>query len=197
MDEHAPLRSDRSAAVKEAILAAARTLFTSQGFEGTGIREIAAQAEVNHAIVIRHFGSKERLFVHAIDGAAAWDSLLDGPLDGLGRRVMSAVVEGRDESVRTFGTTIRASGRPEVYDRLRETIDRLFVAPLAERMEGPDAVLRAHLFAAQLVGILSAFSVYSDEYLGTADPALLIRTYGDGLQRLLTPSPDPAPPTRG
>jgi AcrR family transcriptional regulator len=43
-------------------LDAARELFSRQGFDGTTTREIAAAAEVNEAIIFRHFASKEELY---------------------------------------------------------------------------------------------------------------------------------------
>jgi AcrR family transcriptional regulator len=44
------------------ILRAAAHLYTTQGFEGTSIREIAAAARVTKPLVHYHFGSKQELF---------------------------------------------------------------------------------------------------------------------------------------
>lgn len=52
----------RSAATRDRILDAARTLFAEQGYERTTIRGIACAAEINPSLVIRYFGSKEELF---------------------------------------------------------------------------------------------------------------------------------------
>ena len=57
-------KSDRTRA---AILAAARALFAAQGYERTTVREIAARAEIDPALVVRYFGGKEGLFAHAAD----------------------------------------------------------------------------------------------------------------------------------
>jgi len=45
------------------ILAAAGTLFSSRGYEQVTIRDIAAAADTDPALVIRYFGSKNDLFV--------------------------------------------------------------------------------------------------------------------------------------
>ena len=47
---------------KEHIIQVAETLFSEHGFEGTSIRDIAATAEVNVAMISYYFGSKEKLF---------------------------------------------------------------------------------------------------------------------------------------
>jgi AcrR family transcriptional regulator len=52
---------------KEKIISAARSLFANKGFEGTSIRDIAGEAEVNIAAVNYHFVSKEKLYIQVIE----------------------------------------------------------------------------------------------------------------------------------
>ena len=47
-----------AAATRQAILAAARELFAAHGVDGVSVRDIAAAAGVNHALVHRYFGAK-------------------------------------------------------------------------------------------------------------------------------------------
>lgn len=47
---------------KEHIVSAAIELFAENGFEGTSVRDIAASAGVNIAMINYYFGSKEKLF---------------------------------------------------------------------------------------------------------------------------------------
>jgi TetR/AcrR family transcriptional regulator, repressor for neighboring sulfatase len=47
--------------VVAAILAAATDLFAERGPAATSIRDIAARSKVNHGLVFRHFGTKDRL----------------------------------------------------------------------------------------------------------------------------------------
>jgi len=63
--EKAPRGRD---AVVEALIEAARGLFAERGIEGASVREIASAAGVNHALVFRHFGSKQRLARAVLDG---------------------------------------------------------------------------------------------------------------------------------
>lgn len=90
-----------------AILQAAETLFASQGFHGTSVRDIAHAADVNIAMISYYFGSKEKLieaiFVNRIVG---WKSILESFL--------------KDESL-TFLAR---------FDKLVETyIQRIFTNP--------------------------------------------------------------------
>lgn len=49
------------------ILTAARTLFADTGYEGASVRAIAAQAQVDPALIRYFFGSKENLFLALLD----------------------------------------------------------------------------------------------------------------------------------
>jgi AcrR family transcriptional regulator len=47
---------------RQDILQAAIEVFAKKGFRGTTTRDLAAQAEVNEAIIFRHFSTKEELY---------------------------------------------------------------------------------------------------------------------------------------
>jgi len=47
---------------REQILGIATEMFAEKGFEGTTTREIAAHAQVNEALIFRHFPTKEELY---------------------------------------------------------------------------------------------------------------------------------------
>jgi len=47
---------------RQDILKAAMTLFAKKGFRGTTTRDLATQAEINEAIIFRHFSTKEELY---------------------------------------------------------------------------------------------------------------------------------------
>ncbi len=175
-------RPDRSAQVKDKIRLSAKTLFADNGFDATGIRDIAADAGVNPAIVIRHFGSKERLFVETVDSSEGWQAALDGPVEEIGERLVRAVLASRS-GLQIFGGVVRASERPDIRTHLQQLIATQFAAPLAELLDGDDARLRAHLFAAQLAGLMFALSVYDDEFLLSADKEAIVKIYGRSLQR--------------
>lgn len=64
------IRAENKKIYRDRILAAARTLFTAQGFEDTTIEQIAKTAGVGLGTAYNYFHSKEELFILAMaDGA--------------------------------------------------------------------------------------------------------------------------------
>jgi TetR/AcrR family transcriptional regulator len=66
---------------RAAILSAARRLFAQRGFEGASMREVAAAARVNNAMIYYHFKDKDDLYRSVIfDSVAGLNSIWDEPL---------------------------------------------------------------------------------------------------------------------
>src|SRR5438093_12163194 len=82
------------------ILAAARSRFGQEGYDGTTIRGIAAGAGVAPALVPHYFGSKEGVFLAAVefpvDPAEFVPRLLAPGIDGLGERLVTFFLENWD-----------------------------------------------------------------------------------------------------
>lgn len=57
---------------REIIITSAMNLFGQKGFEGTSVREIAAGADVNLAMINYYFGSKEKLFESVVEYKASY-----------------------------------------------------------------------------------------------------------------------------
>ncbi|RUS47365.1 TetR/AcrR family transcriptional regulator [Cohnella sp. AR92] len=58
---------DKNREVKDQILRAARSLFSTHGYEGTTVRQICDEAGVSLALVSYHFGGKEKVFSALFD----------------------------------------------------------------------------------------------------------------------------------
>lgn len=58
---------------RASILDAATACFAERGFSGTTTARVAARAGVNEALLFRHFGSKQELYLASVD--AAWEQL--------------------------------------------------------------------------------------------------------------------------
>lgn len=71
-------RGDASVTRKR-ILAAARDLFAERGVGGVSVREIAAVAGVNHALVHRYFGTKNDIVAEILEGEAMAMSAIARP----------------------------------------------------------------------------------------------------------------------
>jgi AcrR family transcriptional regulator len=68
-----------SAVTSQAILAAARELFAAHGVDGVSVRQIAAAAGVNHALVHRYFGTKDEMVAAILVSEAAALSSMSRP----------------------------------------------------------------------------------------------------------------------
>ncbi len=125
-----------SVAVKRAILDAAVRQFAERGFTAIGIRDIAAEADVNPAIVIRHFGSKEGLFIKTVTVPDSWRQVMAGPIEHVAEQFVRFVVESRrtHSPHSAFAALTRASDRPEVQRTLQDSLESVFVAPLVARL---------------------------------------------------------------
>ena len=66
----APPRRLTAGARRQAILAAAKTVFGTHGYHATTTRDIAAAAEVSEALLYQHFDGKRQLFDAVVNAAA-------------------------------------------------------------------------------------------------------------------------------
>ncbi|WP_232836024.1 TetR/AcrR family transcriptional regulator [Actinocorallia populi] len=166
-----PRRRDR-AATRAALLDAARLRFSRQGFDGTGVREIAGDAGVDPALVFRYFGSKDKLYAEAMrveipPGAADPHRPLVHLADGL----LHDVVFGdwpEFDGEHPLLVMLRSAHRPEVREQLRGQLCEEHLAGFADRLEGEDAELRAELVGALLLGMGVMRSVVRSPVLGEA-----------------------------
>lgn len=162
-------------------------MFARNGFAGTTVRDIAGEAAVDPALIIRYFGSKELLFLETMELELEHHAAFDGPIESLGERFIDYLLSTETHMRSVFLALLRASDSDGVGSRLREAHESQFVAPLRERLTGPDADLRARLAAALVGGMLYSLWVVGDETLAAADHREVVRRYGALLQSLLTP----------
>jgi AcrR family transcriptional regulator len=177
----------RDTKTTRAIAAAAVELFTRDGFAATSVRGIAAQAGVDPALVIRHYGSKVGLFLETMRWEMDADALFAGPLDELGPAIIDRLLATESSRSGVYVALLRASDAGAVGTTLRQVHEENFVVPLRERMSGDDADVRARLAAALVGGLLYLLWVVGDG-VAAEDPDDLRRRYGALLQSLITPN---------
>ena len=143
-------KSDRTRA---AILGAAQKLFAEHGHERTTVREIAAKASVDPALVIRYFGSKDELFVRA----AAFD-LKVPDLDKINRSQIGETLIRRflDLGEGFTGMTVllrSAASNEYAASRIRKLLAAQVVPAFARVGNRATARERAALVTSQLLGL--------------------------------------------
>jgi AcrR family transcriptional regulator len=55
---------------RDAVLSAAREQFSRKGYDAATVRAIAAEAGVDPSMINHHFGTKEQLFMAALESPA-------------------------------------------------------------------------------------------------------------------------------
>jgi AcrR family transcriptional regulator len=194
MKSEPPARVGRrpgTASTRQAVLQAARARFAADGFAATTIRRIAAEAGVDPSQVMQFFGSKDELFatVMAIPPSALhrFATAFEGPDEHLGERVVRAYLEaweGAPEESEPLMAMLRgAIVNNHANTQLRDFIQSRLVHGMSGR--GDDAMLRAGLAAAMLVGIITSRRIIGVPAVVAADTETLVRTVGPAIQQLL------------
>jgi AcrR family transcriptional regulator len=119
-------------------------------FVGATMRDVAARAGVDAALVHHYFGTKQQLFVAAmelpIDFAVVAPALLQGPPDGVGERFVRFALGLWDRpEVRPLllGMVRSATTDPVARSMLRRLLEEGPLLALATALDRPDARLRA------------------------------------------------------
>jgi AcrR family transcriptional regulator len=180
------------AQTREKILGAARSHFGREGYDRATLREIAALAGVDAALIPHYFGSKEGVFLAAVefpvDPAEFIPRLLAPGVDGLGERLLLFFLETWDSPA---GASLLALIRSVVSSDLaaelmREFVSREVLGRLAEAIHLDQPKLRSSLVATQLVGLAMLRYVIKVEALKSASHEELARWIGPSIERYLT-----------
>jgi AcrR family transcriptional regulator len=183
-------RRPGASGTREGIAQAARRQFAALGYDRTTIRSVAAEAGVDPALVVHFFGSKQRLFLDAIELPFEVGDLVErlesGAREQVGERVASFALEvlaDPDARARWTGMIRAAASDPDAAGILRDVLTRRIFEPLAEALGSEDAELRANLASSQIVGLVMARYVIGIEPLASADAETVTAAIAPTLQR--------------
>ena len=177
---------------REDILAAARNQFGQRGYDAATIRGIAAEAGVNPALVHHFFGSKEQVFVAAlnvpINPAVLVDLITQGPRDQIGERIIRMFLGlwSSPGTSQTFLALIRSvAGNEQIASLMRQFLERTVVGPVSAALDLPR--LRITGAAAQAVGLAMARYVIRVEPLASATDDEVVALVAPVLQYYFAP----------
>ncbi|NIE84556.1 MULTISPECIES: TetR family transcriptional regulator [unclassified Burkholderia] len=184
-------RRRNAAATRRAILASARLAFARQGYEGAGVREIAAGAGVTAMLVNRYFGSKEGLFAEVLAESMASTSvvlpaILARPVSG--ERVAAALVDITAVDavpLEGFQIMMRSASSDRAAAIAREQIERFQLGAIASLLDGAHAPQRAALVLALIAGFQMMRQMIGLSPLAEADRQALVDTLAPLFERLL------------
>jgi AcrR family transcriptional regulator len=135
-------------------LATARTQFAAEGYDRTTIRSVAAEAEIDPALVMRYFGSKDGLFAAAANFDLHLPDLRGEAPDIRGQclaehfakvwRAANTGFNGMAILLRTAATNEGA--RQRILDIFREQVRPTIAAVVADNADARAALVSAHIF---------------------------------------------------
>ncbi|MFE9775765.1 TetR family transcriptional regulator [Streptomyces sp. NPDC005931] len=175
-------------ASRAAILEAARAAFAERGYARATIRDIAQRAGITHGLVMRHFASKEQLFVAAMPGAQDLSDVVPGTPETLPERIAQAFVDRmeRADGNDPFIAVLRSAASDE------QTATSLYLAMRQRSTDfyrtivtGDDAEERIDLLGAHLIGITFSRYVIKHGPLAEMSPAALVRHLTRSLRAIL------------
>jgi AcrR family transcriptional regulator len=177
---------------KGEILAAARTVFGERGYDGATMRGIAAAASVDPALVHHYFGTKEKLFLAAME--IPWDpsviaEAIAGPTAdaGIGERAIRTFlgVWGEPASRAPILALLRSAMHHEAAARLlRQFVTRAILGRvLVAFQDVPNGALRAEAMVSHLIGLAIVRYVVKLEPIASVPDEELVQLVAPVLQQ--------------
>lgn len=167
------LRPRNAAATRAALLQAARTRFANFGYDATSLRDVAADAGVDAALVARYFGSKDELFAAALN-ACDDNRWMDGGAEGLSDRLAGLLLEEQPctDDVEGLMILLRSAGSPRAREIASRWSDESFLRPLRDMLKGDQARARASLAGSLMLGVMFARALFCTGEKDGADEAV-------------------------
>lgn len=139
----APVARLRDApATRARILAAAQAVFSTTGYAGAGIRQIAAVAETSTTLLIRYYGSKAGLYEAALTAALTAADMSAMPRERLGE-YLAAQFDRPDIQILPPAMMALAAGDAAAAAITARVVETHAIAPVAAWLGGAGAHARA------------------------------------------------------
>ena len=181
---------------RSAILAAAREAFAAKGFAGATVRGIATDAGVDAALVHHYFGTKDDLFLAAlelpVDPREVLAPALAAGVDGAGERMLRLFLSVWDDPVLRLPLlgVVRGIVDSDSHRLLREGFLPVVLEPVGVALGIDRPEVRMPLVASQVFGLIFMRYVMSVEPIASMSADDVVAIYAPTLQRYLA---DPLP----
>jgi AcrR family transcriptional regulator len=191
MPNTTPARRRNAASTREAILTSARLAFVRAGYDGAGVREIAAGAGVTAMLVNRYFGSKEQLFAEVIAATMATPTILTEEIlnsSRPGEAIAAALVnitETGATPLEGFLIMLRSASSERAAEIGREQIENHYHKVMTAALSGDLAPQRAALVLSLVAGFQVMRQMIGLSALAEAEPSALIKVLAPLFQNLV------------
>jgi AcrR family transcriptional regulator len=173
---------------KAAILVAARERFGSAGFQAATIRAIAADAGVDPAMVMRYYGSKDKLFAAAVEFDLRFPDYATTDTKQVGPSLVRHFLE-RWEGDEALVILLRSSAtNGEAAQRMQEIFGTQLQPLLATLVPPEEAAVRGGLVASQILGMALCRFVLRLPPVVEMTRDEIVEWLGPTIQRYLEPS---------
>jgi AcrR family transcriptional regulator len=174
------------------ILGAARSAFAEKGLAGTTIRAVAADAGVDAALVHHYFGTKDDLFLAAmelpVDPREVIGPALAGGADGAGERLMRVFLSLWDDPriAPSLVGIVRSAMQPGGERLLTQGFVPVVLMPAGEALGIDRPHLRMPLVISQMAGLILTRYVIALEPIASMPAETVVATYAPVIQHYLT-----------
>jgi AcrR family transcriptional regulator len=181
-----PAKTAKSQRTKAAILKAAQELFADPGYERATVRDIAARAAIDPAMVIRYFGSKEALFARATAFDLKLPNLAAIAKPEIGGALVAHFLEVWEGSL-SNGSLISllraAASNEDAAGAVRAIFGGQVVPMLAQVVPPAELPMRAGLVATQIMGLAVTRYILKVPPVVAMDRTQIVRMLGPTMQR--------------
>jgi AcrR family transcriptional regulator len=184
-----PGKTTKSARTRAAILKAAQELFAELGYERTTVRDIAARAAIDPAMVMRYFGSKDALFARATAIDLKLPDLTQVAPSNFGKTLIQHFLDVWEgpSSNGTLTILLRTSvSNEEIAAKVRNVFAGQVLPMLARIADPAELATRAGLISSQLLGLALCRYVLKVPPVVAMSPERIVACFGPLLQRHLT-----------
>jgi AcrR family transcriptional regulator len=190
----APRRGRRPGApdTRATILDAARTAFAEKGFAGTTIRGVASVAGVDAALVHHYFGTKDELFLAAMElpvdpRQVIGPALVGGP-DGAGERLLRVFLSLWDDPEMSPALVgiMRSALQPGGERLITQGFVPVVLQPAGEALGLDRPEVRMPLVISQAAGIILTRYLVRLEPIASMPAEQVVATYAPVIQHYLT-----------
>jgi AcrR family transcriptional regulator len=177
---------------RSAILAAARASFAAHGFGGTTIRAVASAAGVDAALVHHYFGTKDELFLAAlelpVDPRKLIAPAVAGPIEQAAERFLTVFLSVWDDPDLRPALLAVARGvmDPAASRLMSEGLLPVVIQPIGVALGIDEPERRMPVVASQVIGLILMRYVLGVEPLASMSREQLIAIYAPTIQRYLT-----------
>ncbi|CAG9243787.1 TetR/AcrR family transcriptional regulator [Paraburkholderia caribensis] len=131
----------------------AKRAFSTHGYSQANVRDIAAEAGITAALIVRYFGSKEKLFEEAVAEAFDFDQTFEGtPRAELGNAI-TAHLFSEPKEADLLAMMLLAASDPTMNHRIRRLVHARMFRPMVKLIGGTDAERRATLILSMVTGL--------------------------------------------